>query len=119
MNTQRVSVVLLDILSYREAAMARQARLNAAGASLSNHSPKPTKSKPTQLQTSAVGIQGGLVSVYTAQYKSLISLSLYEHVAAQLVVCFARIWYRNVCSHPHDDCRHLSTIKSCKNLYIN
>lgn len=43
-----------------EAAMTRQAKLNAGGASLSNLSPKPTKSKPTQPQTSAAGIQGGL-----------------------------------------------------------
>lgn len=69
--------MLLDILSYREAAVARQAKPHAVGASLSNHSPKPTKIKPTQPQTSAAGIQGGLVGVYTAQYRSLISLSLY------------------------------------------
>jgi hypothetical protein len=83
--------VLLVILSYREAAVARQAKLPAAGASLSSHSLKPTKIKPTQPQTSAPGIQGGLVRVYAAQYKSLISLSLYEHVAAKLVFSFARI----------------------------
>jgi hypothetical protein len=73
MNTQRVSVIshfmLLDNLSCREAAAARQAKLHAGGASLSSHSPKPTRSKPTQPQTSAAGIQGGLVSGYTAQYK--------------------------------------------------
>jgi hypothetical protein len=85
--------VLVDILSCREAAMARQAKLNAAGVSLSNHSPKPTKSKLTQPQTSAAGIQEGLVSVCTAQYKYLISLSLGENVATQLVVCSSRIQY--------------------------
>jgi hypothetical protein len=69
--------VLVDILSCREAAMARQAKLNAGGASLSSQSPKPTKSKPTQPETSAAGIQEGLVSVCTTQYKYLISLSLY------------------------------------------
>jgi hypothetical protein len=63
---------LLDILPCREAAMARQVKLHAVGAPSSNHSPKPTKGKPTQPQTSAAGIQGGLVSVYTAQYESVI-----------------------------------------------
>ncbi|PNF21713.1 hypothetical protein B7P43_G10340 [Cryptotermes secundus] len=43
-----------------EAAVARQANLHAVDASLSSHSPKPIKSEPTEPETSAAGIQGGL-----------------------------------------------------------
>jgi hypothetical protein len=71
--------------------MARQTKINAADASSNSQSTKPLKAKPTQPLRSAAGIQGGLVSVCTAQYKSLISPSLYEHIATQLVVHFVRI----------------------------
>jgi hypothetical protein len=80
--------MFLDILSYREAAMARQAKLHAAGASSISQNTKPVKAKPTQPQSSTAGIQGGLVSVCTAQCKYSVSLNLYEHIATQLVHCF-------------------------------
>ncbi|XP_069679395.1 AN1-type zinc finger protein 2A-like isoform X2 [Periplaneta americana] len=43
-----------------EAAMARQAKLNAKGASSSNQAPRPTKNRPPPAQTAMAGIQGGL-----------------------------------------------------------
>jgi hypothetical protein len=53
--------------SSSEAAMARQAKLHAASSSSSSQAPKPTESKPTQLQNAVAVIQGGLVSIIMVQ----------------------------------------------------
>lgn len=59
--------MLLYILFSSEAAMARQAKLQAVSASSSSRAPRPVQGKPTQPQNAAAGIQGELVSISTVQ----------------------------------------------------
>jgi hypothetical protein len=59
--------VLMYVLSFSEAAMARQAKPQAVSASSSSRAPRPVQGKPTQKQNAAAGIQGDLVSISTVQ----------------------------------------------------
>lgn len=66
--------VLLYILFSSEAAMARQAKLQAVSASSSSRAPRPVQGKPTQPQNAAAGIQGELVSNSTVQPNHYVQL---------------------------------------------
>jgi hypothetical protein len=66
--------VLLYILFSSEAAMARQAKLQAVSASSSRRAPRPVHGKPTQPQNAAAGIQGELVSNSTVQPNHYVQL---------------------------------------------
>ena len=59
--------VLLYILFSSEAAMARQAKLQAMSASSGSGAPRPVQGKPTQPLNAAAGIQGELVSSDSVQ----------------------------------------------------
>jgi hypothetical protein len=59
--------VLMYVLFSSEAAMARQAKLQAVSTSSSSRAPRPVQGKPTQPQIAAAGIQGELVSISTVQ----------------------------------------------------
>ena len=66
--------VLLYILFSSEAAMARQAKLQAVSASSNSKAPRPVQGKPTHPQNAAAGIQGELVSNSTVQPNHYVQL---------------------------------------------
>lgn len=73
----------LYILFSSEAAMARQAKLQAVNASSSSRTPRPVQCKPAQPLNAAAGIQGELVSISTFQpYHT--SVCVLESVTSEL-----------------------------------
>jgi hypothetical protein len=73
----------LYILFSSEAAVARQAKLQAVNASSSSRAPRPVQGKPAQPQNAAAGIQGELVSISTFQ-PNHISTCVLESVTSEL-----------------------------------